>query len=253
MTEASWEFAANYLALDRAMDRPGGPALFDAAVTNGLVAIVATHWPEEVMERRSNGTPSETRLKAAAQLLDVLDAKLDEDAKGRRILTTRTSVLHIDTLALRAAIQRLAPLRHGRGSDRTIYTREHDALDELARHPELRIVDAERQDARELEAIGSDADDQARAGSYFEMLSVEEVARRVSAAEDLRPIDPKKRYEAHSPQFCPVCEQMTLIVRSTDSLGMGIGTGTCFVCSYDRGELTAELEARHEAWLANDP
>lgn len=84
---ASWEvaeeFANNFLALGGAIERPGGPALFDAALTTALVVLVTEQWPDEVELKPAKSKPGMPHmLKSASQLLEVISRQAQGWATG---------------------------------------------------------------------------------------------------------------------------------------------------------------------------
>jgi hypothetical protein len=85
----------------------------------------------------------------------------------------------------------------------------------------------------------------------------EEWQRRTTReyVEQFLPFDLKERYGSSDPQFCPVCDNESLIVTELDSYGIGIGAGTCCVCGYTRTEFIADdrgQTAKIEQHLAED-
>lgn len=249
--EVAEEFANNFLALGGAIERPGGPALFDAALTTGLVVLVTEHWPDEVELKPAKPKAGMLRmLKSASQLLEVIARRAHDVGDGAYVVRAGRVDVRVDVNTLRQAVARLGATRHGRGGSGVINPDEHMALERISRHPTLEAtVRAKEADSREYEAIGADADEQVRAASYLELLTEHEVDRRASCAEDSLPDDPKERSVAWPLQSCPVCERETFVATSIDDLGIGIGVGSCLLCSYRRDAVVALLEARHEAYI----
>lgn len=81
------------------------------------------------------------------------------------------------------------------------------------------------------------------------MLSQDEIERRVLAAQDLLPFDPKERLTSLGLMDCPVCDQETLLAEHLDDFGIGIASGTCFVCGYHRGHAVVDQEAMRHMWF----
>lgn len=252
---ASWEvaeeFANNFLALGGAIERPGGPALFDAALTTALVVLVTEQWPDEVELKPAKSKPGMPHmLKSASQLLEVISRQAQGVGDGVYVVPVRGVDVCVDVNTLRRAVARLGATRHGKGGSGIIHPDEHRALERISRHPTLAAaVRGKEADSYEYEAIGADADEQVRAASYLELLTEDEIDRRASCAEDTLPGDPKERSEAWPLLLCPVCERETFVATSIDDLGIGIGVGSCFLCSYRRDGVVALLDARHEAYV----
>jgi hypothetical protein len=118
-------YGLNVVALERDMVPPEGP--FDVALTNGLVAIVASSHPGS--ERDANG-----RMFSARKLLDVLKAK-------------DTS---LDFAALYEALDITQPHRHARADDEFLMPvqRHLRALVALDEHPSLRVLELARSASR---------------------------------------------------------------------------------------------------------
>ncbi|WDZ86386.1 hypothetical protein [Micromonospora cathayae] len=237
------EYAQNTLALGLGYERPGAPALFDAAVTNALVAIVAYEWPGEEVEPGRTG-----HMLSARRLLNLIDSKVGSDAElsdAARRVANHTGVL-------RKTVTELAPARHGSGGWASVHPNAVEALRDLDQHPALLVLDMFEGDEREAQDLARDADARAFAELYLALLSEDEVARRVANLDDALPFDPKERAASPDPQECDVCGQETLVVTSIDPHGVGVGIGTCFVCGYHRGEAAATLEARHRIYLDDE-
>jgi C4-type Zn-finger protein len=50
-------------------------------------------------------------------------------------------------------------------------------------------------------------------------------------------------------QDCPVCDQETLLAKHLDDFGIGIATGTCFVCGYYRSDALVDEESMRFMWF----
>ena len=69
------EYARCTRALVEDRERDGTSGIFDAALTNGLAAIVATRWRGQEADARG-------RMKSASALIDVIEAQSDVQANG---------------------------------------------------------------------------------------------------------------------------------------------------------------------------
>ncbi|MDQ4033619.1 MAG: hypothetical protein M3332_15785 [Actinomycetota bacterium] len=266
------EYGQCTAALDTDYQTSGAEALYDQALSNGLVAIVEYEWPGEELEtsrrRRRNKT------KSATDLLKVIRNRATKVSQGIVQLTTRTvgyidpqyqrkDALCVNLTApstefvqvavdlLQEAIDRTQSIRHGRiqvhatvGLDR----RHIDALCNLNHHPALDSLAEEYGDQSWRAAKVQDLWTRNHAADYLEIIGEEEADRRMSTSEDYLPADPKDRAMGPELQRCPVCLRETLLADRFDSMGHGIGIGTCIVCSYNRGEAIAEDEASDIEW-----
>ncbi len=237
------EYARNTVALGLGYERPGAPALFDAAVTNGLVAIVAHEWPGEEVEPGKKG-----RMLSANSLLKLIDEK----ARSGIELSDAATRVAGNIGVLRRTVTELAPARHGSGGWAFVHPDAVEALRDLDQHPALLVLGMFEGDEREAQDLARDADARASAESYLALLSEDEIARRVANLDDALPFDPKERAASFDPQECDVCGQETLVVTSIDPHGVGVGVGTCFVCGYHRREPAATLDARHRIYLDDE-
>ncbi|QGN46377.1 hypothetical protein GKC29_05710 [Micromonospora sp. WMMC415] len=237
------EYAQNTLALSLGLERPGAPALFDAAVTNGLVAIVAHEWPGEEVAPNSNGY-----MRPASALLNLIGSKAAGDAE----ISSAAKRIAGEVDVLRKAVKDLAPVRHGRGGWAFVHPSAVHALRELDRHPALSVLSSYEADDHEAQDLARDADARAFAETYLTLLSEEEVARRVADLDEALPSHLKERASGFNPQECDVCQNDTLVVSSIDPYGVGVGIGVCFVCGYQRGEAAARLEAQHLIYVADE-
>lgn len=115
-------YATNAIALAENRVPPEAP--FDAALTNGLLAIVAEDFPDKL---RTHGL-----LPPASRLLDLVD-------EGGMMLKA-------DLQVLRDGLLLTQPARHGRADDEfAVITSEHvNALLSLDTHPALRFLDTAR-------------------------------------------------------------------------------------------------------------
>jgi hypothetical protein len=242
-------YALNVLALDGGLLRPGAPALFDMAISNGLVAIVSYEWSGSHL---TPGRPD--KLKAAEDLLKLITARAEKVVKGVYRLqsgTVRATEVRVGELGV--AVRRLNKVRHGAGGLAMVMPGELEALKLLDAHPALGSLRSYGADESEAQDLANDADERARAGSYLEMLADDEIARRVESAKDSRSRSPDNIGLVPPLQQCGVCAQVALVVKGVDNRGAGIGFGTCFVCGYSRSRSAADLEAEYEIYLRFSP
>jgi hypothetical protein len=162
-------YATNTHALLDDRVPPEGP--FDAALTNGLLAIVADEWPGS--ETRKDG-----QLKSARELLAVLDAH-------------GCPFPYVDVPVLRDGLDVSQPIRHGRAHDEfAIVLRSHiDALAALDAHPLLRFL--ERSQGKSV--------DWCLWAAFTER------------AEWELPFDPKDRLDVPEPEPCDECWRPTFL------------------------------------------
>lgn len=196
------EYARNVHALRG--ERPPRESLFDTAVTNALVAIVAYLWPGE--ERDWNG-----RNKPATELLRLIESREDP----------RTE--EIDVTTLMEGVLRAQPFRHGRADDEEDGLLGHhiDALEALDEHPALRILDQSR-------------------GVPEEELYRQAFLRR---AEDELPGDPKDRLLLPDPEECEQCLRPTFLREGWDMFGGDESAGRCIACGFTITEAEADDRA----------
>lgn len=243
---AAWDYAQATVSLPE-IDGNEAAAVFDMALTNGLVAIVGHDWPAQLHTGK--------RVKSARQLLDVIDVEVGVDASGWATAPRPDGTMtRIAVRLFRDALDRTQPVRHGRGGDGRVSTAEVEALCELDHHPALRRLSDAAADRRSEAAVREDAVERARAQDYLGTLSEAEVARRVPLAEEGAPFDPKDHLDWSPPQECPVCWNETLVVDGLDDYGHGIGVGTCTVCSYRRSRSMVDelaLDAEFARWAAD--
>ncbi|REH55230.1 hypothetical protein BCF44_101247 [Kutzneria buriramensis] len=149
-------------------------------------------------------------------------------------------IVRVDVAALPEGINIANGIRHGNDAADELEQRHLDALFALDAHPGLDGLYDERIDATERDDIDADDLRVDIANDYLRLLTEDEIARRVDAADWLAP-DP---FEDDGLQDCPLCGNCALIPDGgSDSFGMGIRAGICFVCSYRRSREQAEQEA----------
>jgi len=214
---------------------PGAEALFDQALTNGLLVIAGAFIPGHA----ATEDPPPRRLPSADQLLTDV-AKQAGHAGGRTAAVPfggarRSGSLLLKVAQLRDAVQRTQTARHGRGPGGQVTEADVQALLALDEHPALQAIAGHYLDKTWREAQVDNRIELARAADFLSHLSANEITRRVDEAEranDFGDGDPK-------PQECPVCGNNTLLGTEADAFGYGTTAGTCLVCSYRRSEETA--------------
>jgi len=243
------------LVADRGRD--GASGIFDTALTNGLVAIVAVRWPGE--ESSEQGW-----MKPASVLLALVVANSEPNADGIHELPDLDpppeidifgppldpSPTRIDPVLFRDAIRRTQVIRHAREEDAEPLEERHvDALAALNADAALRVSLEYGEDVDEYEerVTLADAVERARARAYLDTLSLEEMERRgnVDYEEEYLEIDDGERY--HTAHECPVCGLEALIETRRDSYVDEFPAGTCIACSYAKSFDIADLDGRDEA------
>ncbi|GAB1512591.1 hypothetical protein JCM33774_46330 [Actinophytocola sp. KF-1] len=241
---------------------PSAAAQFEQALCNALAAIVHARWPGSEVDNKG-------KVKSAKVLLEVIVAeeakagqvgpvlKLEEpDASpplpvaripGWEVPAAEPGV-RVEVALLREALRATAPRRHGNPGKRSLEPKHIEALAKLDAHPALNSLHSEYGDRQEAKERVRDQWRRGQAANYLEMLSEKEIERRIRAAQDLLPFDPKDRLDSLGLQECPVCDQETLLVEHLDDFGAGIGAGTCFVCGYCRSAAVVDDEAWRFMW-----
>lgn len=230
------EYAECAAVLDEQPDVAGAAALFDQALTNGLVAIVGAEWPGD--ERNGRQT------KPARALIRIIEERCPENAPGVHLIQiSEADVIQIDVRTLLDALDVSQPTRHARGGGGAI-TRQHiQALLALDDHGALGQLHGELLDKNWRRTHVADRQLIGHAASYLEFIGEAEADRRAETIGDYLPADPKESATAYDPQLCPVCDRHTLIVNGLDDFGEGVGSGMCIVCSYERSDEIAYWEA----------
>lgn len=217
----------------------GAEAVFDQALSNALAAIVASEWPGAEQDNRG-------RVKSAATLLEVILAKTHQESAGVFVLPRRSITgesVRVRAKTLREAIDRTQGPRHGRGGSSSLTDSDVAALAELDEHPALGSLHDEHLDGSWRRSQVKDLESRSHAERYLSLLGEDEVSRRRDSVQDSLPWDPKERDACLDPQECPVCDSEALLVSEVDIFGVGVGAGTCFVCSYHRSPSVAYDEA----------
>lgn len=236
---------------DRVAD--GAEAIYDQALTNGLAAIVAHHWPGEEMKASSR------QALAASGLLEVIKQHGTDAGDGTvRVVHDPTrpeyeehpalgeleNFTTVDVPAFNQALQVTQAIRHARatGEPGTTLTEAHvEALAKLDYHPALFAITDELVERSQAGIAARDEAERARAGAYYRALDDEERERREAINyEDAHTWETKGGRSIVDE--CPVCEVLALVARALDPVIEEIGIGFCFVCSYQRTpELAEEL------------
>jgi hypothetical protein len=198
-------YATNTHALLDDRVPPEGP--FDAALTNGLLAIVADEWPSS--ETRKDG-----QLKSARELLAVLDAH-------------GCPFPYVDVPVLRDGLDVSQPIRHGRAHDEfaVVLLSHIDGLAALDAHPSLRFL--ERSQGKSV--------DWCLWAAFNER------------AEWELPFDPKDRLDVPEPEQCDECWRPTFLPIGWDMFGGTLTAGECIACGYTRSDDAAYDQAVTQA------
>jgi hypothetical protein len=198
-------YATNTHALLENRVPPEGP--FDAALTNGLLAIVADEWLGA--ELRKDG-----QLRSARELLAVVEAN-------------GSPFPYVDVPVLRDGLDVSQPIRHGRAHDEfAIVLPSHIAsLAALDEHPALRFL-------------------QLSEGKSVDWCIW---AAFTDRAECQLPLDPKDRLLVPEPEPCDECFRPTFLPTGWDMFGGTSTAGECIACGYTRSEDDAYEQAVNEA------
>jgi hypothetical protein len=252
------EYARCTRALVEDGERDGTSGIFDAALTNGLAAIVATRWLGQEADARG-------RMKSASALIDVIEAQSGVQANGVYELPDLDpprpggdvfgpplgpSPTVIDPTVLREAIRRTQVIRHARAEPARPLEEEHvNALVALNADSALRVSLERGEDVDEYEerVLLADAFERARARAYLDLLSVDEMERRTSVDYEEEYLEIEDEDRNNTPHECPVCGVIALIERELDSYVGEYPAGTCVACSYVKSFDIADFEGRDEA------
>ena len=221
------QYAVHTLALGDG-DVPGAASLFDSALTNGLLAIVAKAWPGEDTHN--------DRTLSAKLLVDLIISKtgtsdwLIAEYEGLLFDETRVRV-EVDLHLLRQALAETQPVRHGRaGGTEVIDKAVVRALRSLDAHDALSVLTDMHIDQAEVAAATVRAVEGQRVARYIDLIGYAEVDRRAERAADVLPIDPKERSAHLGLGDCPMCGRESLVVEG--ELDYGTQLGTCVACSF---------------------
>lgn len=200
-------YATNLVALEADRIPPEGP--FDAALTNGLLSIVAAEWPG------ADAYPKGDRMLPASQLLTVIEGA--------------GSLPMVDAAVLREALDLTQPFRHGRADDEfaVIGPPHLCALAMLDEHHSLRFAET------------------ARGRSLDECV----VLAFTERAEEELPFDLKDRLITPEPDYCDECNRLTYLPSGWDMFGGGNTGGFCIACGYELSEDEACERAMDLAFL----
>lgn len=236
-TERTYQYARCSAVLDADHEVPGCEAIFDQALSNGLLAIVAAEWPGEEVD------PKKLRTLSAATLLGVIEEKADKQPDGTFLIPgTRADpdVVCVDTKTLRDGVTETQAPRHGRGEGK-LERRHIDALLVLDRHRSLGRIPEVVSDGRWIKAEIHDLYDRDRAQVYLEFIGDEEAQMRAERAPELtESYHPKHNpdWEGTELEHCAVCGyesfRLDVPVDFEDT-----GSGACLVCSYTRSPDTS--------------
>ncbi len=248
-------YAEGAAVLDQDEHVAGAEALFDSALTNGLLAIMSGPWPQEIL-RPWDGKPH-----AADKLLQILEARVGQDgvaklpvfhwpAKAAEELPPPSlddnETVSIQVAQLRDAVARTQIPRHGRGPGKQVTREDVEALLDLDHVVGLHALQEHYLDEHWRRARVADRNEAARAADYLDLLGEDEITRRQEAA-DSGP-GPRPGEVDTPPQECPICGYETLVSLGDDELGYGITAGTCLVCSYRRSRDIASDLGRAMEW-----
>ncbi|WP_158853146.1 hypothetical protein [Saccharothrix deserti] len=210
---------------------PGAASLFDTALTNGLLAIVASDWPGEELWTNQQTKP-------ASKLIQLVKSKIDSDQWLIAVLEPLPFPpdepairVEVDLTALCRAVDDTQPIRHGRdGGTEALLEEAVKALRGLDMHPALGVLSDAHASESEIAAATAAAAEYDRVATYIELVGEDEIAKRAARSEDALPSDPKERYDSLGLGWCDMCGHNSLVISQV--LRYGSEIGTCFACSY---------------------
>lgn len=239
-------YASGTLILEADLYTGAAEAIFNQALTNGLIAIAIAELPGYGAKAEAGGF-----LPPARGILRDLESAFGPATDG--VITIpdsrcneREAATKVNVRTLADAVEATDPLRHGRPATRGLRAADIEALVALDQHPALRRLstaganlDEVREEAEELLEMG-------RAFAYLELLDEEEQIRRLDAlpVPFAAPGDPPEI----EPMDCPACGLPSLLSTGGDGFGYGITTGVCFVCSYRRSSYAAHQVNLNREW-----
>jgi hypothetical protein len=250
------QYATGTTALQENIAAPGADGVFDVALTNGLLAVVAVAVPGHAAAKTA------CKLPPASKLLDDLEVTFGKDAAGVTEVPTgenaqdlvgiglvdlgyeRTVRVEVDLLA--DALARTQAARHGRGPTGLLTSSDVEALAVLDEHPALSVLADYRREQYWDRGSAADTAEFDRALGVLKLLTDADIAARVMSVASAHGLP----VEEHELQFCPVCGNQTLVSGSTDSWGYGIVAATCPVCSFEQSEHGAELLNLDQEWIS---
>jgi len=199
-------YAANALALRDNSLPPEGP--YDAALTNGLIAIVVYEWPGREIKNENRGI-----VKSGRELLTLIEAS--------------GGLFCVQADFLRDGLALTQPVRHGRADDEfaVILPTHVNAIELLDAHPALNFLDS---------AQGKTIDESI-------WLAFRDLA------ESRLPFDPKERFDVPEPEVCDTCLRPTFLPSGWDMFGGTMTGGECLACGDERSDEDALEEAINEA------
>ncbi|MFB7669728.1 hypothetical protein ACFC1R_38530 [Kitasatospora sp. NPDC056138] len=233
----------------------GAESLWDTALTNALVAIVAHEWPGKEKDARGRVLPASGLLKVieAAGLAEAdgsAEVYVIPDPDPCKALagtspwpwaeageTPPRADVRVAVGTLRDGLTPTQHVRHGRdGADGARLERRHvDALIDLDPHPALGTLSAE-QSSRNWTRIFEDDRRSAQAAlQLLTRIGEKEAARRAAESDWLHDgYHPKHNPGGVELAQCPVCELEAFSAYGQDDHGMDLGPGLCLVCGYER-------------------
>ncbi len=246
-------YAACTAALLEESSAPG-EGTFDAALTNGLLAISSVAIPRHKSANTTGYMPS------ANKVLDDLVAEFgatsgvvkvptgeearDLDNGGMLVGLGYELKVPINVDQLREALKRTQPTRHGSGPDDQLTDADVQALAELDVHPALGCLGDRQNDLAWTRGDINDDFEMDRAVAIMRLLDEDDIEARVEAAERYAP----DYDDGRQMQDCPVCGHHTLVPTGGDGFGYGRTAGTCVVCTYRRSEHATYLLDLEDEW-----
>jgi hypothetical protein len=240
-------YAEGAAVLDEDCHVVGAEALFDQALTNGLLVIATSYIPGHPAGDPKKKQPSAsawlTQLSKQAGVTDGVAqlptgkrAQEFDEQIGLRYLD-HEELVPLYVKQLRDALRRTQAARHGRGPGEQVRPEDVAALLALDAHPALGALVNHYLDRDWRRAQIADRSEQARAADYLDLLDEDEVDRRANhSALALASMTSEDDME---PQDCSVCGRTALLSSGGDDFGYGITAGTCLVCSYRRSDRIA--------------
>jgi hypothetical protein len=238
----------------------GAEAVFNQALTNGLLAIASSYLPKYGSQISARMLPPASRI-----IDDLVNEFGESDGLCELPLdppsstTTLTDFLrfaddHSVTLPtgyLKGAIIRTDGPRHGRAEVGQVLESDVDALTSLDEHPALQSLSVAHADRYWRKGELDDQLEWQRASQYLDLLDEWAAGER-----DRRCDEPPSRFvkpgddDGVPVQLCPVCNAEALVPTGTDWMGYGITAGVCTVCSYRRSPQVAESLNLEAEWTA---
>lgn len=246
-------YAACTAALLEATSIPG-EGTFDAALTNGMLAIASVAIPGHKSANTTGHMPSANKviddlIAEFGETSGVVEVPTGEEARDLNNVGMLVGLGHelkipINVNQLREALKRTQPTRHGSGPDEQLTDADVQALAELDDHPVLRCLGDRQNDLAWTRGDVNDDFEMDRAVAFMRILDDEDIEARVEAAERYVP-----RYDdGREMQVCPVCGHHTLVPTGGDGFGYGNTPGTCVVCTYRRSEHATYLLDLDDEW-----